>query len=272
VPEPSTASEATPDRVDYNSELQRLNEQLRRALSVEPSDHVLDIGCGAGLTTREAALLASRGTALGVDVSAAAIAQARELASAEGPPNVSFEHADAQSYGFAPGHFDVAISRFGTMFFDDPVEAFRNIAHALRPSGRLTTMVWQSRERNEWAVAIRRALTGDDPSAAAAGATSSAPDAFSLGDPSVVSDILEAAGFVDVTFANVHEPVYYGPDVDAAMEWVRGFSTTTATLDRLDRDGAEAAVESLHRELAEHATDDGVWLDSRAWIVDARRR
>src|SRR4029453_8900356 len=100
------------------------------------------MGCGTGKTTRQAARTARAGSALGVDVSAPAIERARDLARAEGLHNVTFERADAQGPRFPQARFDVAISRFGTMFFDDPGTAFANIRKALRPGGRLVMMVW----------------------------------------------------------------------------------------------------------------------------------
>ena len=158
-----------PGRGGYDAELQRHNEVLRRACGIRFRDHVLDIGCGAGQTTRQAARIAQAGSALGVDVSAPAIERARALAQAEGVRNVTFERANAQDHRFPAERFDVAISRFGTMFFDDPVAAFANIRRALRPAGRLVMMVWQAHDRNEWEVAIRQSLSagtgGDDPGA-----------------------------------------------------------------------------------------------------------
>jgi ubiquinone/menaquinone biosynthesis C-methylase UbiE len=138
-----------PGRVTYDAELRRHNEVLRQACGIHPRDHVLDIGCGTGQTTRQAAGTALAGSALGVDVSAAAIERARELARSEQVSNVAFERADAQVHRFPRAHFDLAISRFGTMFFDDPAAAFANIRRALRPAGRLVMLVWQARERNE---------------------------------------------------------------------------------------------------------------------------
>jgi ubiquinone/menaquinone biosynthesis C-methylase UbiE len=114
------ASEPTPGPSGYDAELRRHNEVLRRAVGVQSHDHVLDIGCGTGQTTRQAARTAQAGSALGVDFSAPAIERARELARAEGLGNVTFEHANAQVHRFPQERFDLAISRFGTMFFDDP--------------------------------------------------------------------------------------------------------------------------------------------------------
>ena len=109
-----------PGPVDYDAELRLHNEVLRRVCGVRRHDHVLDIGCGTGQTTREAARTATAGSALGVDLSAQMIDRAREFAQAEGLRNVTFERADAQVHRFPPKRFDLAISRFGTMFFDDP--------------------------------------------------------------------------------------------------------------------------------------------------------
>ncbi len=253
----------------YDAELRRHNEVLRPAVGVKLQDHVLDIGCGTGQTTREAARRAQAGSALGVDVSAPAIERARELARAEGIRNVTFEHANAQVYRFPEERFDLAISRFGTMFFDDRGAAFANIRRALRPSGRLVMMVWQAHERNEWDVAIHQSLAGPDGAVAVA---SGGPDPFSLADPPTVQEILESAGFADVAFTDVREPVYYGPDVAAALDWVRGFACTSETLKRLDPAAAARAARRLREALAGHLSDDGVWFNSRAWIVTARRR
>lgn len=262
------AGDHTPGLSGFDAELRRHNEVLRQAVGVQLHDHVLDIGCGTGQTTRQAARTARAGSALGVDVSAPAIERARELARAEGLANVTFEHADAQVHRFPRERFDLAISRFGMMFFDDPVAAFANIGRALRAAGRLVMMVWQAHERNEWDVAIHQSLEAAEGSVA--GATGG-PDAFSLADPLTVKEILQAAGFVGVAFADVHEPVYYGPDVAAALDWVRGFTCTSEVLKRLDPAAAARAVERLRQTLAAHLSDDGVWFNSRAWIITAYR-
>ena len=254
-------------RVDYDAELRLHNEVLRRACDVRADDRVLDIGCGTGGTTRDAARSAEEGSALGVDVSAAMIERARELARAERVRNVAFEQGDAQAHRFPEGGFDLAISRFGTMFFDDPVAAFANIAAALRPAGRLVMMVWRDHEQNEWSVAIERALGGE-------GSPPPAPEArepFSLADRDTVEAVLGAAGFGEARFTDVHQPVYYGPDVAAALEWVGGFSSTRELLTRLDAAAAGRALGRLREALAARAGGRGVWFDSRAWIIEARR-
>jgi SAM-dependent methyltransferase len=255
--------------VSYDVELQRHNEILRRACDIQIRDHVIDIGCGTGQTTRQAARTARAGSALGLDVSAPAIERARELAAAEALDNVTFQRADAQIYRFPQERFDAAISRFGTMFFDNPRTAFANIGRALRQGGRLVMMVWQAHDRNAWDVVIRQSLGAvEEPMAW----PSRRPDPFSLADQTFATEILEAARFGEVAFTDVREPVYYGPDVASALDWVRGFTCTSDVLKRLDSAGAERAVERLREALAKHLSDDGVWFNSRAWIVTARRR
>ncbi len=254
------------DPVGYDAELRLHNEALRRACNIQFRDHVLDIGCGTGQTTRQAARTAQAGSALGVDISAHAIERAREITRAEGLGNVTFERADAQDHHFPLERFDLAVSRFGTMFFDDPGAAFTNIRRALRPTGRLVMTVWQAHERNEWDVAIHQSL---DAAEAPIALPSRGPDPFSFADPSAVTEILEAAGFADVTFTDVHEPVYYGPDVASALDWVRGFTSTINALKRLDTAAVDRALGRLRKALAAHTSDDGVWFDSRAWIVTA---
>lgn len=125
-----------PDMFDYDAELRPHNELLRAAARVGRRDQVLDIGCGTGQTTREAARAADAGSVVGVDVSTPMLERARELSAGQGLTNITYLRADAQIHPFPPTSFDLGISRFGTMFFADPVAAFTNIGQALRPAAR----------------------------------------------------------------------------------------------------------------------------------------
>jgi SAM-dependent methyltransferase len=254
---------------DYDSELVRYHERLSEALDIRPGDRVLDIGCGTGQTTRDAARAASPGTALGIDVSGPMLALARQQAETKGLRNVSFVQADAQAYVFPPEHFSLGISRFGTMFFSDPVAAFANIGRALRLGARLVQLVWQAGDRQEWDAAIRAALSGGYRSSTSAGA---ADDPFTLADPDVVVGVLTAAGFTAVDVIDVREPVYYGPDADRARAAVLQLQMAKELVTDLDAASAERALDRLRVTLDAHDTGDGVWFDSRAWLVIARRR
>jgi SAM-dependent methyltransferase len=232
----------------FDAEVRRQNERFRAAAAVQPGEDVLDVGCGTGESTREAARAGA--TALGVDVSEQAIAKARELGGA------SFEVADAQTHPFPAAAFDVVLSRFGAMFFADPPAAFANLARALRPGGRLVLLVWQERDRNEWYSVLHDAVApGTTPPPAG--------PHFSLGDPARTRALLEGAGFGDVECAELREPVCYGPDAATACEFALGLK------DVQELQPTGAAVSRLRDAFAAHATPDGVLLGARTWIVTA---
>lgn len=234
---------------DYDAELSRYHRRLVTAMDVGPDDQVLDIGCGAGLTTREAAGRAVRGSAVGVDISDRMVANAKRMS--EGLPNIRFEQADVQTHPFPAEQFSLGVSRFGTMFFSDPVVAFGNIARALRPGARLVQLVWQESKHQEWVTVIREILGGVGNASA-----------FSLADPATAERLLTAAGFTDVEVTDVREPVYYGANAEAAHDAIRGLGMA---------DGADARAQNrLLAVLAEREQPDGVWFDSRAWIITAR--
>jgi SAM-dependent methyltransferase len=273
-PEPVNAAQAAGEHrvihaALFDDEIRPHNERFRAAARVGPGDRVLDVGCGTGQSTREAARAADGGSVLGVDLSAPAVELARQLTEREGLRNVTYLRADAQVHPFPAGHFDLCISRFGTMFFTGPVAAFANIGTALRPGGRLVMLVWQARERNEWSTAIRRAIAGSDVSAS--GQVAHSPDPFALGDPEVARGVLAASGFTAASFTEVDEPVYYGPDPDVAYDLVLGLRDPQERLAGLDAAAAARARQRLRAVLAEHDTGSGVYFGSRAWIVTARR-
>lgn len=248
----------------YDAELSRHNRHLRVATRVGTRDRVLDIGCGAGQTTREAARVAVEGDVLGVDISADMLEIARRRCAGAGLRNVVFERGDAQYHDFPAASFDLCISRFGVMFFADPAAAFANIALAMRPGARLAWMVWQSQERNEWSGAIRQALTRGGAISVNAG------KAFSLGDPAVATELLSAAGFASIDFVEVQEPVFYGPDVDAAFDALTGLYMVKDALAHMD-EASDQPQQRLRDLLDEHMTAEGVLFDSRAWIISAER-
>jgi SAM-dependent methyltransferase len=274
APVPANAEQAAGEhRVRYaelfDAELRRHNERFRAVADVGRGDRVLDIGCGTGQSTREAARAAVTGTVVGVDLSLPALELARRLSDEQGLRNVTYEQADAQVHPFPPQHFDLCVSRFGTMFFADPIAAFSNVGRALRPAARLVLLVWQSSVHNHWFTAVRQAITAD-PAPPAPPASGQHP--FSLADPAVTETILAASGFTEVGFTDVHEPVYYGPDAATAYDFILGLRGTADLLADLDAEPARHALERLHATIAAHDTGTGVFFDSRAWIITARRR
>jgi SAM-dependent methyltransferase len=240
---------------------------LMSAASIVTGARVLDIGCGTGQTTREAARAAGSGVALGVDLSAQMIDLARHRAAEQGIDNALFEQADAQNHPFSPGSFDIAISRMGTMFFGDPGAAFANIGRAVRPGGRLAVVVWQGPEPNEWIRELSHALAAgrDLP-----GPRIGAPGPFAQADPGQVEAVLGAAGFSNIVLTPVRGAMWFGADAGEAHRFVCGLMGWM--LNGLDQAGRQEALENLRATLCAHETGEGVVFDSAAWLIQATRR
>jgi SAM-dependent methyltransferase len=242
------------------------HDRFMASAEIATSDRVLDIGCGTGQTTRDAARSARDGSAYGVDLSGRMINLARRLAAEEQIANASFDQVDAQIHPFAPGAFDVAISRTGTMFFGDPTAAFANIARALQSQGRLVMLVWQGPEPNEWIRELSGALAaGRDLPAPPVGA----PGPFAQADPDHVKAVLASAGFNGITLTGLREPMWFGADTDDAHSFVLGLMGWM--LQGLDDAGRQRAVDDLRATLFEHQSGDGVMFDSATWLVKATR-
>jgi SAM-dependent methyltransferase len=253
----------------YERMLAPFTDHLLTSAAIEPSDRILDIGCGTGSTTRAAGRAATEGQALGVDLSAAMLRQAARRAQQEGLTNVRFEHGDAQVYGFTPGVANVALSRFGVMFFADPASAFANIAAGLRPGGRLAFVCWQNLADNEWIVV---------PGAAAAAHVAlpapgdpMAPGPFSLGERDRIAAALCAAALRDVVIAPIAEPLRMGSDVTDAVAFVKSTGFWNALIGDADAATLARVSAAVQAALEPYVTPDGVLLGSRAWLVTASR-
>ena len=251
-----------------NEALAAHSARLLAAAAVGASDHVLDIGCGTGETTRACAEQAVDGRVLGIDLSTAMLERARLRATAAALTNVEFERADAQMYPFAGAAYDLVVSQFGVMFFDDPVAAFTNIGRGVKPGGRLACIVWQEFARNEWVTVARDALAaGRSLPTPPAGA----PGPFGLGDRDQTRGILEGAGFVDVAFDDVAVPFFFGADTDDAFDFAQSIGIVRGLLDDLDGERRARALDELRDALAAHEADEGVVFDSRVWVITAVR-
>ena len=175
---------------------------------------------------------------------------------------------DAQVHPFEAAAFDVVLSRFGGMFFGDPVAAFANIGTALRPGGRLAMLAWQGLAGNEWLGILFDTLAAGRPLPAP---PEGAPGVFGLADPDTVRRILTGAGFVDVDLTDVREPERLGADVDDACTFVCSLGPTQGLLAGLDERARATALDLLRNRLADRAGPDGVLLGAAAWLVTAVR-
>jgi SAM-dependent methyltransferase len=250
----------------YDRTVEGHHHRLFGAAAIAAGERVLDVGCGAGQTTCDAAERAA--AAVGVDLSAPLLAVARRRAAERGLGNVELLRADAQTHAFARGRFDVVISRFGAMFFADPVAAFTNLAGALRSGGRLAMVAWRPVEDNEWFQAIMGALLADPGQSPPAGR----PGPFGLADADRGAAWLAAAGFdpPSIRFEPVDGPMHFGADAADALAFLCAMGPVRGWRDRLDERQRPAADAALRALVEAHCGDGGVRLGSAVWLITAR--
>jgi SAM-dependent methyltransferase len=242
-------------------------EALVARVGIGADDVVLDVGCGTGRSTRDAARITASGRVLGVDLSQRMLERARAAAAAEGLANVRFEQADAQVHPFAEAAFDVAISSFGAMFFAEPVTAFANIARALRQDGRLGLLAWRDLDANEWLSDFRGALAAGRPLPKP---PPGLPGPFGLADREQTDAVLRGAGFSDVTIEPFDGPMRMGVDAEDAFAFVSTLGLTRGLLHDLEPEAASDALAALQRTIADHDMPDGVTFGGAAWVITAR--
>ncbi|NJC70619.1 class I SAM-dependent methyltransferase [Planosporangium thailandense] len=259
-----TARRWIAQRERHASVRERLTPHLLRAAAVSPGDRVLDVGCGCGETTVAVARSAGPdGGVLGLDLSGPMQEVACRLAAEAGVANLRFVQGDAQVYPLPPAAFDLVISSFGVMFFDDPAAAFGNLRTALRPGGRLAFLCWQDALRNEvFAIALRAFMRHAQLPAAV--------DDDLFADPRRVIDLLGGAGFTDIRVAAVHERARIGSDFADVMGYVRSTSKVRELMARLgDEVLARRVLATMAEEFAARQDRDGVWVRAAAWLVTA---
>jgi SAM-dependent methyltransferase len=240
-----------------------------------PGDRVLDVGCGFGDTTRQlAGLVGPGGEAVGVDAAERFVDTARREAREEGIANAHFRVADVQACEL-DGGFDYAFSRFGTMFFAQPVVALRNVRLALAPGGRLCMAVWRRKPDNEWLHRAERVVEGYLTRPESTDEPTCGPGPFSMADADTTTDILVRAGFEDISLHRCDLEITIGADLDEAVDFVMALGPA-GELIRLSGNHAQGhrsdIIASLHEALAElrGPSGAGVRAPASSWIVGAR--
>ena len=241
-----------------------VGEQARAAAAARPGEHVLDIGCGTGGTTAAlAGAVGSGGQALGVDISEPLLAAARARRIA----NAVFAHADAATQRFDPASFDLVFSRFGVMFFGDPVAAFTNLRRALKPAGRLVFVCWRTPQENPWGLVPLRAAMPFLPPMERPGPED--PGQYSFGDRARVERILKGAGFGAASFEPLDRPMRLGQDMAEVLDNIGKFGPLARLFAEASPDNVAKAKDAIAEALKPHVTADGVQLASACWLVRA---
>ncbi len=242
------------------------------ALPVRQGDMVLDVGCGFGDTAIQfARRVGPDGSVVGIDCCKAFLDIARADTGASGLLNIDFIEGDAQSHAFAPD-YDFVFSRFGTMFFENPVWGLKNMRTAMKPGGLMTMIVWRTSDDNPWLGMAKQVVlkflppSGDD-------ARTCGPGPFSMANQEAVSGMLKSAGYVEPKFKRVDAPVLVGRTAQDSMEFQLALGPAGEVF-REAGDLAEQSREEIEAALSEaispYLTDEGIVMESSSWVITAR--
>ncbi len=245
-----------------------LGEAAMAAANLASGHRVIDIGCGCGTTTLELAQrVGPSGHVLGVDISTPMLDRAGQRASLEKNSSIEFQNSDAATHRFAPQSFDRVFSRFGVMFFADPVAAFANIRTALKPAGRLAFVCWQPLDLNPWmattlSVAAQYLERPEPPGP-------NDPGPFAFREPDRVTAILTEAGFSNVTLTPNPQALAFEADIAGTVNKLVQLGPMAQPIAQAPEDVQDQIRADVASSIADYLTGDGVKIDSASWIVSA---
>ena len=245
--------------------LEPFGRAVLEAARPQPGEHVIDVGCGCGWSALALAdAVGPRGSVLAVDVSAPMLGLARKRAQERALSNATFAVADASAHAFEGKH-DLLFSRFGVMFFADPIAAFTNLRRALKPGGRLAFVCWGPVAENPWFRVPMAAAGTVVPLPEPTGPEEPGPFAFA--DRARVQRILEGAGFGQVAIERSSPGFVLGPDVDAAATTAVDTGPVSRLLAEVD-DATRARVRTAIRgAITPFLGPGGVVLPTSTWVV-----
>jgi len=252
--------------------LRPVSEALLAHARPEGSRHALDIGCGCGSQSMMLAEKLGAGSrVLGVDISGPMLQVARDNAAVPGADraDVAFLQADAATHAFDTGNFDLIFSRFGVMFFDDPVTAFSNIRKAMRPQARLAFCCWQSMKENDWTrIPLQAALQHVSPPEKP---DPHAPGPFAFADSQRVQDILQSSGFCDVAVQSFTTDMRFdkAPTLQQSVRELAMIGPVSMLLANQEPEVIERVFSSMEEALTPYYQDGALSLPGAIWFVTA---
>jgi SAM-dependent methyltransferase len=244
-------------------------QALLDAANPHPGFNILDVGCGCGSTAIAYAEAAgASGRVLGMDVSAPMLAHARNRALAANLPQIELREGDATVAPLEKGAFDLIASRFGVMFFSDPIAAFQNLRQALKPNGRLVFVCWRDWRQNEWVRVPVSAVRPHVPPQPPVGPEDPGPFAFA--DQDRVRNILTMANFDDIAIRPLDLTGAFGANLEDAVAYMQSFGPTSRMLGSADATQRENAIAALRDALRPYANPGSVILGLAQWLVTAK--
>ena len=251
--------------------LNPLGDRVIERLDLKSDAKIIDIGCGCGATTLEIAKKITQGEILGVDISEPMLDKATETAKEMSLSNISFEVKDVQVDVMPQNYFDVAFSRFGVMFFEDPFEAFKNIHSSLKEDGLLSFVCWQNASLNPWqSLSIQVIKEFLDLPAPAP----KSPGPFAFEDKTYLEDILRESGFKGLEISDNQEDIvmFSGKSIrEACEDYLTINPVVTEMLKNSKPELTEEILEALVIKFSNFHQNDGLLFPSATWIVTAKK-
>ena len=234
------------------------------AAAAKSGERVIDVGCGTGGTTQALAeAVGPTGHVLGVDISKTLVGEAQS----QRVPNATFVVGDATTHPFDAAAHDLVFSRFGVMFFGDPVAAFRNLQRALKPTGRLVFVCWRTPQENPWGLVPVRAAAPHLPPMPRPGPED--PGQYSFGDRARVERILKESGFGAIRLEPLDRPIWMGADVAEVVGNAGRFGPMARAFAEATSEQIEKAKAAIAEAITPHQSAAGVVMPGACWLVRA---
>ena len=251
--------------------LNPLGQKAIGQLILEEHTKILDIGCGCGATTIEIAKMIPKGHVTGLDISIPMLDRAEKFASEMSLSNIDFQVKDVQTEEINSNHYDIAFSRFGVMFFEDPYEAFKNINQAIKENGQLVFVCWQNPSLNPWQSLSLQVIKEylDLPSP-----PPKSPGPFAFEDKDYIEDILKGSDFKDISIADNQEDIvmFSGKSIrEACEDYLTINPVVTEMLKNSGNELKEEILEALIAKFSSFHNNDGLLFPSATWIVSATK-